>query len=160
MIKWIKIYKNMWFGLFALGFVFFFMQEIPYIIMPFVNIANNPLMDMVNTYPVLEKLEKIAGISTIISMLFIINDNTKWFSISSIQEKIFFGISMVLLSGYYLGWIFYFNGYQGLLLVLTMLVALPPLYYAFIGLWRKNYIMFVLGILFLFVHIANVWTSY
>ena len=159
MVKWLKIYKNMGLGLFSLGFIFFFIQEIPYIVMPFMELANNPLMEMVNTYPVLNIFEKIVGISTVIAMIFIVNSDVKGF-FDSVKEKIFFVMSIMLLLGYYIGWIFYFNGYQELPLVLIVLAGFVPLYYTFIGLWRKNYILLPLGILFLFLHIANVWTSY
>lgn len=126
--------------------------------MPFIEIANNPLMEMVNTYPLLDIFEKILGISTIISMIFIVNSKVDLFN--SFKEKIYLIISIILLIGYYLGWIFYFSGYQSLYFVLITLVGFPPLYYMFIGLWRKNYLVVIIGILFLFVHIANVWTSY
>jgi len=159
-IKWFKIYKNIWFGLFALGFLFFFIQEIPYIIMPFIKLANNPIMEMFRAYPILNILEKITGISTVIAMIFIINQDTNPFPFDSVKDKLSFLLIIILLLGYYLGWIFYFNGRQDLLLVIAMLVALPPLYYSSIGLWRKNYILVILGIIFLFLHIANVWTSY
>ena len=159
-MKWIKIYKNIWFGLFALGFLFLFLQEIPYLIMPFLKLSSNPIMEMIRAYPILNILEKIVGISTIIAMIFIVNQDTKPFPFDSLKEKLFFILSIILLLGYYIGWVFYFNGHQELFLVLTMLVALPPLYYTSIGLWRKNYILMILGIIFLFIHIANVWTSY
>ena len=128
--------------------------------MPFIKSPNNPLMEMVRAYPILNILEKIAGVSTVIAMIFIINQDTSSFPFDSLKEKLSFLLIIILLLGYYIGWIFYFNGHQGLLLVITMLVALPPLYYSFIGLWRKNYILVILGIIFLFLHIANVWTSY
>ena len=160
MIKWVKIYKNIWLGLFALGFLFFFIQEIPYIIMPLIKVANNPLMEMVDTYPILNIFEKITGIGTVIAMIFVVNPNTKGFSLDNLKERIFLLLSVLLLLGYYIGWAFYFNGYHDLLMVLIMLVGFVPLYYTFIGLWRKNYILVFLGILFLFAHIANVWTSY
>ena len=158
-MKWIKIHKNLWLGLWWLGFVFFFMQELPYAIMPFIKSAN-PLMKMIDTYPVLNIIEKIAGISTVIAMIFIVNPNAKRFPLDSIKERIYLLLSVLLLLGYYVGWVLYFNGYQSLCLVLIMLVGFVPLYYTFIGLWRKNYILVCVGILFLFAHIANVWTSY
>ncbi|MCL2114608.1 MAG: hypothetical protein FWH29_00120 [Methanobrevibacter sp.] len=159
-IKWFKIHKNIYFGLFSLGLFFFLFQEIPYIIMPLVELANNPLMEMIDTYPILNLFEKIFGISTIIAMIFIVNSNTKGLNLDFLKEKIFFTISIILLLGYYLGWMFYFNGYQELSLVLIVLAGFPPLYYTFIGLWRKNHILVPLGILFLIFHLANVWTSY
>ncbi|MCL2156844.1 MAG: hypothetical protein FWH54_02350 [Methanobrevibacter sp.] len=159
-IKWVKIYKNIWLGLFGLGFILFFIQEIPYLIMPFIKLANNPLMEMVDTYPLLNIFEKIIGISTVISMIFLVNSNTNEISHDLVKTRIFFSMSIISLLGYYIGWVFYFNGFQGLPIVLILLTGCAPLYYTSIGLWRKNYILVLLGILFLFVHLANVWTSY
>lgn len=160
MVRWIKIYKDTWFGFYGLGILFFLMQEIPYVIMPFIKIASNPLMDMADAYPALNIIEKILGISMILSMIFIINSKTKWFSISSIKEKLYFSTAIIFLIGYYIGWVLYFNGHQSLLLVLIMLVSFPSLYYTFIGLWRKNIALLIFGIVFLFVHLMNLWSSY
>jgi hypothetical protein len=64
---------------------------------------------------------------------------------------------MLAIAGYFTGWAFYFSGRQSLPLILCTLVALPPIYYAFIGLWRGNYVLAALGGLFLIAHSANVW---
>ena len=150
----------MWFGLFFLGIILFFIQEIPYLIMPFIKLANNPLMEMLDTYPILNIFEKVLGIATVLSLIFIVNDDTQSLFPTLLKEKMFLFMSIIFLLGYYIGWIFYFNGYQSLILVLIMLVGFVPLYYTFIGLWRKNYIVVIMGVLFLLAHLANVWTSY
>ena len=58
MIKWIRLYKDMYFGLFFLGFAVFLMQELPYIIMPLIKLNSNPLMEMTRPYPILNIFEK------------------------------------------------------------------------------------------------------
>ena len=128
--------------------------------MPFINLVNNPLMEMIDTYQVLNIIEKVLGVSTVISMIFLVNSSAKGFSIDSVKEKVFLFLSILLLLGYYISWIFYFSGHHELSFVLITLVSFVPLYYASIGLWRNNYILVFIAILFLFAHIANVWTSY
>jgi hypothetical protein len=70
---------------------------------------------------------------------------------------VFFCAAALALVGYFMGWAFYFNGYQSLPLIFCTLVALPPIYYSFIGLWRGNCVLAALGGLFLIAHLANVW---
>ncbi|MGD9662305.1 MAG: hypothetical protein AB7U63_13635, partial [Porticoccaceae bacterium] len=82
-----------------------------------------------------------------------------WFSLDTSREKTCFTIAVAAIAGYFIGWAFYFNGCQSLPLILCTLVALPPIYYAFIGLWRKNDLLAVLGGLFFVVHLLNVWNN-
>ena len=158
-VKWVKITKNQYFGLFALGFVFLLLQELPYIVMPWIPLASNPLMEMQDKSLVLNALEKLLGVSCIFGMLFLVRGDTKWLSLGTGGEKVFLCVAMLALAGYYVGWILYYNGVQTLLLILCLLVAPPPVYYAFIGLWRKNYVLAALGGAFLIAHILNVWNN-
>jgi hypothetical protein len=153
-VKWLKITKNQYFGLFLLGIVFFILQEIPYLFMMFVNLDKNVLMEMVDKTMILNIFEKITGVSCIILMLFLVRDDVNWFS--SKREKISLILIFAFLIIYYIGWIFYFNNQQGLVIILVMLVLMPPLYYTFIGLWRKNYLLMSMGIVFLIFHFVNV----
>jgi len=75
------------------------------------------------------------------------------------QEKVFLCIAVAAIIGYFIGWFFYFSGYQSVPLMLFTLVALPPVYYASIGLWRGNYALTVLGGVFLIAHLSNVWNN-
>lgn len=159
MVKWFKLTKNQYIGLFALGFIFFLIQELPYIIMPLIRLSVNPLMEMQDKSAVLNIAEKVLGISYIIVMLFLVRNDAKWFSLATTKEVIFFSMAMIAIVGYFVGWIFYYRGFQSLPLILCTLVALPPIYYTFIGLWRKNYVLAVLGSMFLLVHISNVWNN-
>ena len=159
MVKWFRITKNQYFGLFALGFALFALQELPYIVMPWIPLASNPLMEMQDKSMLLNAIEKVFGVSCILVMLFLVRGDAKWFSLSPGKEKACFCIAALAIAGYFIGWAFYFKGYQSLPLILCLLVAMPPVYYAFIGLWRSNYPLAILGGMFLIAHIANVWNN-
>lgn len=159
MVKWFRLTQNQYLGFFALGLAFFVLQELPYIIMPLIPLNSNPLMEMQDKSAVWNIVEKILGVSCIVVMLFLVRGDVKWFSLSNRKEIILFGIAMIAIIGYFIGWVFYYNGFQSLPLMLCVLVALPPIYYAFIGLWRENYVLAVLGGMFLFTHISNIWNN-
>ena len=159
MIKWIRVSHKQHIGFFALGLLLFVLQELPYILMPLIPLASNPLMEMQDRSLILNALEKVLGVSCILSMLFLVHADVKVFSLGTAVEKGFFGAALLAISLYFTGWVFYFNGFQSLSLMLCLLVAMPPLYYAFIGLWRKNYVLAVLGGMFLLAHLANVWNN-
>ena len=159
MVKWIKLTQTQYFGLFALGLLFFGLQQLPYIIMPLIPTAANPLMEMQDNSAILNASEKILGVSCVLSMLFLVREDSKWFSLSGRREAALFSVAMLAIAAYFVGWIFYFSGFQSLALILCLLVSMPPVYYTFIGLWRKNYVLAALGILFLTAHILNVWNN-
>ena len=159
MVKWVRITKNQYLGFFALGLALFLLQELPYIVMPLIALSTNPLMEMQDKSWVLNAVEKLMGVSCIVTMLFLVREDATWFSLRTSKEKVFFSGAITATAGYFIGWIFYFNGVQSLSLILALLVAMPPLYYAFIGLWRGNYILAVLGGIFLLAHLANVWNN-
>lgn len=92
-------------------------------------------------------------------MLFLVRGDATWFSLKTRKELVFFCLAMVAIAGYFIGWIFYYNGIQTLPLILCTLVALPPAYYAFIGLWRGNHALAAMGGLFLIAHVSNVWLN-
>jgi hypothetical protein len=156
MVKWVQITRHQHFGFFALGLAFFFLQELPYIIMPLIPLETNPLMEMVDRSAFLNATEKILGVSSIILLLFLVRSDAKWFSLGTRKEIICFSVAMLAITGYFIGWIFYFNGYQGTVFMLCTLVALPPIYYSFLGLWRGNNALAVIGGLFLIAHLSNV----
>ena len=159
MVKWFRVTQNHYLGFFALGLAFFVLQELPYIAMPLIPLQSNPLMEMQDKSAILNIVEKVLGISCIISMLFLVRSDSKWFSLNTSRETVFFTIAMIALIGYYIGWILYFCGFQSIMIMLCFLVALPPIYYTFIGLWRRNYILVGLGSAFLLAHISNVWNN-
>ena len=151
--------QNQYLGFFALGLVLFALQELPYIIMPLIPLESNPLMEMQDKSAVLNAVEKALGVSCIIVMLFLVRGDAKWFSLSTLREIVCFSVAALAIIGYFAGWIFYYCGFQSLPLIICFLVALPPIYYAFIGLWRGNNALAVLGGMFLLAHISNVWNN-
>lgn len=159
MVKWLHLWYNQYFGFFALGLAFFVLQQLPYIVMPLIPLESNPLMEMQDKSAILNIIEKVLGISCVIVMLFLVRGDAQWFSLTNTKEIVLFSVTMVAIVGYFIGWVFYFNGHQSTLLILCTLVALPPIYYTFIGLWRGNYVLTVLGALFLLAHLSNVWNN-
>ncbi|MDR0381456.1 MAG: hypothetical protein LBH86_05625 [Oscillospiraceae bacterium] len=159
MVRWFRLTQNQYFGFFALGLFFFALQELPYIVMPFLSLRTNPLMEMQDKSAILNVIEKVFGVSCIVVMLFLVRGDATWFSLGTRKEILCFIAAMLAIAGYFIGWIFYFHGFQSFPLILCCLVALPPIYYSFIGLWRGNYVLAALGGMFLAAHIANVWNN-
>ena len=83
MVKWIKLFSNQYLGFWSLGLVLFAIQEIPYMIMPLFKLKNNPIMNMTETSPYLDILEKVLGSLCIALMVFIVNKNTSFFEIGT-----------------------------------------------------------------------------
>ena len=83
MAKWINIFDNQYLGFWLLGLILFAIQEIPYMIMPLFKLKTNPIMNMTETSPCLDTLEKILGSLCITLMLFIVNKDTLFFEIGT-----------------------------------------------------------------------------
>lgn len=156
MIRWIKLFGNQYLGFWALGLAFFAIQEIPYMLMPLFHPETNPIMNMTETSAVLDVCEKILGSLCIALMVFIVHKDASLFSVADGREKLFFVLAMVVLLANFFGWTLYFAGHQSVFVMMLFIVALPPLYYVAIGLWRKNTPLTVTGALFLAVHFLHV----
>lgn len=48
MIKFVHLFRNYYLGISFIGIIAFVIQEIPYIIMPLIKPASNPIMNMKN----------------------------------------------------------------------------------------------------------------
>ena len=57
----------------------------------------------------------------------------------------------------FFGWALYFTGHKSVYIMMFFLVAMPPLYYMAIGLWRKNVPLAVTSVVFLVVHFMHVY---
>ena len=156
MIRWIKLFGNQYLGFWALGLAFFAIQEIPYMLMPLFHPETNPIMNMTETSAVLDVCEKILGSLCIALMVFIVHKDASLFSVADGREKLFFVLAMVVLLANFFGWTLYFAGHQSVFVMMLFIVALPPLYYVAIGLWRQNTPLTVTGALFLAVHFVHV----
>lgn len=156
MVKWRKLFDNQYLGFWIWGLVLFVIQEVPYMIMPLFKLQTNPIMNMHESSVVLNTCEKILGSLCIVLMVFIVCDEKKIFSIRNTKELLFFSTSMGILLLNFFGWFLYFTGHQNIFVMMFFIVALPPLYYVFIGLWRNNIILTVTGCMFLGVHFIHV----
>lgn len=157
MVKWFHLYKDQYFGFWIVGLILFILQEVPYIVMPFITLNSNPVMSQRETSPGLNILEKILGISCVLIHCFIVSENSEVFSLGIGINKAGFILALVILLANYSGWVMYFRGHQDPWIILVFLVALPPLYYAAIGLWRGNRILTVMGIAFGIIHTIHVY---
>jgi hypothetical protein len=158
-IKCFKIYKGYFCGFWLPGILFFLIQELPYVVMPFLSLSTNPLMKMKTAFPLLEVSEKLFGVLTILLLILPVHGKSAGLTSETLRYKIFFFLALFFLVLYFAGWYFYFSGYQSIKLMLTCLVAMPPLYYMSLGLWQKNHLLVINTAFFLIFHIANVWTS-
>jgi hypothetical protein len=158
-MKRFRIYGNYYFGVWLSGIVFFLIQELPYAVMPFLSLPANPLMEMKTYSYFLEIPEKLFGILTVVLLVLLMNDKSAGLPFKNLRDKTFFFLALFFLAVYFTGWWFYFSGIQSITLILSYLVAMPPLYYMSLGLWKKNRPLVVNTVFFLIFHIANVWTS-
>lgn len=156
MVRWFRLIGNQYSGFWVLGAVLFAVQEIPYILMPFIRLKTNPIMNMTETSPVLDVCEKILGSLCIALMMFVIHRDAVFFSIAEGREKLFFTLAALILLANFAGWALYFTGRQSLFVMMAFIVAMPPLYYMAIGLWRQNTPLVITGAVFLAVHFLHV----
>lgn len=159
MFKWVKIVKNQYLGLWLLGVVFFAVQELPYMIMPLIPLQTNPVMNMPTNSLFLDICEKIFGVLCVAVMILIVNKDNKLFSVKTKSEIVFFSAAIAMIALNFIGWILYFCGMQSVAIMIIFIFALPPLYYLFIGLWRKNYFLVGTGGLFFVIHLTNAFIN-
>ena len=155
MFKWFKIVKSQYLGLWLIGLLLFAIQEIPYMVMPFLHLETNPIMEMPTNSLLLDICEKICGVLSIAVMTLIVHKDNKLFSVKTKNEIGYFSAAAGTILLNFIGWILYFCGLQSVAVMIIFIFALPPLYYLFIGLWRKNYFLVGVAALFFVVHISN-----
>ncbi len=155
MLKFIHLFKNYYLGISLIGVAAFCIQEIPYMIMPLIKPASNPIMNMQNEIKCIETVQGIFGFLCMILLMLIVRDDVKIFSIASAREKIFFCLTILMILMNFVGWAFYYSGYQrGWLIVLSQFAAVP-LYYLFFGLWKSNYLLVGATVPFFLIHTIN-----
>jgi len=159
MVRWFKLFGDQYLGFWVLGLVLFAIQEIPYMLMPLFHLETNPIMNMTETSVMLDICEKIFGSLCIALMIFVVHRNAALFSVSGDREKLFFTLSVVALFANFFGWALYFTGHQSIFVMMLFIVAMPPLYYIAIGLWRLNTPLAVTGAIFLVIHFIHVLTN-
>lgn len=156
MFKWIKLFGDQYLGFWILGLMLFVVQEIPYIIMPLFKMESNPIMNMQETSMVLEICEKVLGSFCIFLMTFVIQRDVSVFSMGVGINKLGFICAIAVLLLNFFGWGLYFTGHQSIFVMMFFIVVMPPLYYICIGLWRKNWLLLIMGSAFIIVHFIHV----
>lgn len=159
MFKWFKIVKNQYCGLWLIGLLLFAIQEIPYMVMPLIPIETNPVMEMPANLLFLDICEKIFGVLCVVVMVLIVNKDNKIFSVKTKNEIAFFSVAVGVIVLNFIGWILYFCGLQSVAVMIVFIFVLPPLYYLFIGLWRKNYFLVAVSGMFLIIHLSNAFVN-
>lgn len=156
MFKFFKLFGSHYLGFWVFGLLLFAVQEIPYMVMPLFKLQTNPIMNMTESSRILDMFEKILGSLCIAFMIFIVNKNSNLFLPADGKEKIFFALSVTVLLLNFIGWGIYFSGRQSVFVMMLFIVIMPPLYYFFIGIWRKNILLTVTAVPFLIIHFIHV----
>ncbi len=160
MLKFVHLFKNHYLGISIIGIIAFIIQEIPYIIMPLVNPASNQMMNMQNEIKWIETAQGIFGVLSMISLMLLVRDDVKPFSVTTTKEKIFFSLTFIMMLINYVGWTFYYLGHQyGWLIVISQFAAVP-LYYLFYGVWESNYLSAGTSTIFFIIHTANGYMNF
>lgn len=159
MIRWKKLFGNQYLGFWVVGLLLFAAQELPYMIMPLLDLTENPLMNMPESSIPMDIAEKVLGSLCIVFMILLVQGEAETFSAKPGRERCLFGAVVAVLLCNYFGWLLYFTGHQSLQVILFYLVILPPVYYVLIGLWRKHGILTVTGSIFLVVHVVHVFNN-
>ena len=128
-------------------------------IMPIIPLETNPIMEMPTNSVFLDVCEKIFGVLSIAVMVLVVNKDNKFFSVKTKNEIAFFSVAVGLIVINFIGWILYFCGFQSVAVMITFIFLLPPLYYLFIGLWRKNYFLVAVAGIFFIVHLSNAFVN-
>lgn len=150
MIYFSKLFDNYYFGFYLIGFLLFLLQELPYVVMAFIDLKTNPIMEMKESSKLLNILEKIGGSLSMMVMFFILTKETN-------DIGLILMIITLLLN--YIGWFMYLKGYQTKWVMLLFIVMMPPLYYMSIGIWTNNMILVIISIIFLFIHFTHVYKN-
>ena len=155
MFKWVKIVKNQYLGCWLIGVLLFAIQEIPYMIMPLLHLETNPIMTMPTNSIFVDLCQNILGVLCVVALILIVNKDNQLFAVKTKAEITFFSLAVGVIVLNFFGWVLYFCGLQSVVVMIIFLFAMPPLYYFFIGLWRKNYFLVALSSMFFVIHLAN-----
>ena len=160
MIKFVHLFGKYYLGISFVGILAFVVQEIPYIVMPIIEPASNPIMDMPNEIKWLEIVQGVFGVLSVIFLILIVRDDVKSFSLETVKEKIFFWATVLMILTNYVGWSLYYLRYQHEWLMVISQFAVVPLYYFFFGLWKRNYLLAGTAIPFFVIHTINGYLSF
>lgn len=155
MLKFIHLFKNFYLGISFVGIVAFVVQEIPYIVMPLIKPASNPIMNMTNEIKWIETVQGIFGALSMIFLMVIVRDDVKLIPRETIKDKMFFFVMVLMILINFIGWTLYYMGHQYGWLIVISQFAVVPLYYLFYGLWKSNYLLVGTAIPFFMIHTIN-----
>ena len=146
-----KAYKL---GFSGTGLILYALQLLPNILWLLMPPANDVLAENSSPYPAVNGIEGVFGILTVALLILLVNrDGGK-------NGRRFAVLAGLFLAGYYIAWIFYYQGVTAPWLLIIGIAAMPPLYFFFAGLWMKNYIVLVPCVIFGVTHIAITSANY
>ena len=155
MLKFIRLFKNYYLGISFIGIAAFVIQEIPYIVMPLIKPASNPIMNMQNEIKWIASVQGIFGMLSMILLMLIVRDDVKLIPIETVKEKTFLFLVVLMILINFAGWAMYYIGYQYGWLIIISQFAVVPLYYLFFGLWKSNYLLAGTAVPFFVIHTIN-----
>ena len=128
--------------------------------MPLINPASNPIMNMQNEIQWIEKIQGIVGMLSMILVMLVVRSDNQFFSIATTKEKVCFAITILMIIINFVGWAFYYLGYQYSWLIVISQFAIVPLYYLFFGLWKSNYLLVGTATVFFIIHTINGYLNF
>ena len=155
MIKFLHLFKNYYLGISFTGIAAFVIQEIPYIVMPLIKPASNPIMNLPNEIQWIETVQGIFGMLSMILLMLIVRDDVNLIPGETAKEKTFLFLAVLMIVINFIGWTMYYIGYQYGWLIIISQFAVVPLYYLFFGLWKSNYLLVGTAVPFFVIHTIN-----
>ncbi|MBQ9443336.1 MAG: hypothetical protein IJU43_03455 [Lachnospiraceae bacterium] len=154
-MKFTHLFKHFYFGISFIGIAAFMIQEIPYIVMPLIKPASNPIMSMTSEIEWIETVQGLFGILSMVVLMLIVRDDIKPIPRETAKDKTFLFLMVMMILINYVGWTLYYMGHQyGWLIIISQFAAVP-LYYLFFGLWKSNYLLVGTAVPFFVIHTIN-----
>ena len=130
-------------------------QEIPYIVMPIIKPASNPIMNMTNEIRWIGTVQSVFGMLSMIFLMLIVRDDVKLIPTETTRDRTFLFLMVLMILINFIGWILYYMGRQYGWLIIISQFAVVPLYYLFFGLWKSNYLLVGTAVPFFVIHTIN-----
>lgn len=154
-MKFTHLFKHFYFGISFIGIAAFMIQEIPYIVMPLIKPASNPIMSMTSEIEWIETVQGLFGILSMAVLMLIVRDDIKPIPRETAKDKTFLFLMVMMILINYVGWTLYYMGHQYGWLIMISQFAAVPLYYLFFGLWKSNYLLVGTAVPFFVIHTIN-----
>lgn len=154
-MKFTHLFKHFYFGISFIGIAAFMIQEIPYIVMPLIKPASNPIMSVTSEIEWIETVQGLFGILSMVVLMLIVRDDIKPIPRETAKDKTFLFLMVMMILINYVGWTLYYMGHQYGWLIMISQFAAVPLYYLFFGLWKSNYLLVGTAVPFFVIHTIN-----